>query len=1071
MKSKITKIMGVALALVLAFSMGAAFLPSNTPAAPGEAEAATLAWSGVTIPSITNNVLVANDQDVGPVAISPNFASDNTVFAAVHDTDAALARPIVYKSTDGGHYWVATTSALGAAVGDYVVDLVVSPSYATDSTIFVATQTIGGGVNVGRVYRSTNGNISYGQLGVVTTVATEVITCMDVSPDYDGTGVVAVGVADAATGNYAADASSVQVWGLGAVLSWQSWGPTAATSAGLDISAMTFSPAYANDNTLLVVSSDAGAAAGDMATDNPYLRAIVGGVWDLLVIPTQINGAAAAGVVTDYSDPILAQAGTDVVAADVVVGSDYNAQVPTSRRAYVSIVSGTVTATTGNVYRITNVTAGTPLATAAGIQLSNLDYSGDFSGGTLIGGLWGAIAATSDVYRTTNPTDAVVNWYGVAGAENMPTGGALAAVNTTAWAVMSPDFATDSTVIVGTQGNSSAFGASTDGAISFNERGLIENAGANLNLLSDVALSPGYVSDSTIFMMTSNQDATAANDGSVWRTMNGGVYWERCFTQAFTTAGTGIITPSQEYASDSVVYVGDTGGTPVWYSADAGNSWSARNVAAGLGITIGQLAAPDASTVYAGDAASGNVAKSTNSGWTWPAAQMSNSGAGAVIDLEVDGSTVLVGGNTGTVRRSDDGGATYGLVASALTGGGNMYVAYNAADDILYTASNGLAAIYRSESSGSWIPLTIPVAVAGTYRIVAVNALVRADDGTVYLGDPTAWVTVTNDAVWRCIGPDTPEPSPGTTWQNVAGVTAAATTHAALSAVSGASNILAILQDPAGGVAYSRLFMYTDILSAGSSPPTLVSPADGTVLTGTTAAINNRFTATFPTSVTQLQIWYDSDSGFGNATSVNINAPAASTAVINMVGFEGLTVYWMARASAPFQGPWSEVWTIEFPVVTAVQAPVPQYPAGDDVMNIALEPVMNWSAFKYASGYEMQLATGSDFADLLVDLTGANALGNITSYKVTTPLSYDSTYYWRVRALKGTSSTYSDWSAIVGFTTMSEPVPPTPPVEITPPPAAPAEKPTPAYIWAIIGIGAVLVIVVVVLIVRTRRAV
>jgi len=50
---------------------------------------------------------------------------------------------------------------------------------------------------------------------------------------------------------------------------------------------------------------------------------------------------------------------------------------------------------------------------------------------------------------------------------------------------------------------------------------------------------------------------------------------------------------------------------------------------------------------------------------------------------------------------------------------------------------------------------------------------------------------------------------------------------------------------------------------------------------------------------------------------------------------------------------------------------------------------------------------------------------------------------------------------------MAEPVEPTPPVVIepTPPPAQIA----PAYIWGIIGIGAILVIVVIALIVRTRR--
>jgi len=119
----------------------------------------------------------------------------------------------------------------------------------------------------------------------------------------------------------------------------------------------------------------------------------------------------------------------------------------------------------------------------------------------------------------------------------------------------------------------------------------------------------------------------------------------------------------------------------------------------------------------------------------------------------------------------------------------------------------------------------------------------------------------------------------------------------------------------------------------------------------------------------------------------------------------------------------------------------------------------------------MQLAKDSAMTDRVVDLSGANALGNITSYKLTSPLAYDTTYYWRVRAIMGTAATYSDWSAIVGFTTLSKPVEPAPPIIIEPTPApAPAPAPiTPAYIYAIIAIGAVLVIVVVVLIVRTRR--
>ena len=63
------------------------------------------------------------------------------------------------------------------------------------------------------------------------------------------------------------------------------------------------------------------------------------------------------------------------------------------------------------------------------------------------------------------------------------------------------------------------------------------------------------------------------------------------------------------------------------------------------------------------------------------------------------------------------------------------------------------------------------------------------------------------------------------------------------------------------------------------------------------------------------------------------------------------------------------------------------------------------------------------------------------------------------------------------FTTMTEPLPPTPPVEVTVPPAQPApvinipptEMITPTWIYAIIGVGAALAIVVIVLIVRARR--
>ena len=134
------------------------------------------------------------------------------------------------------------------------------------------------------------------------------------------------------------------------------------------------------------------------------------------------------------------------------------------------------------------MTAGVALTTTLAVELWDIDYVGTFAEGTLIGGLWGAAAQTpSDVYRTTNPTSSVVNWYGVAGAANMPTGTSGASANVTAWVVMSPD----------------------------------------------------YVNDSTIFLMTSN-DNGVTNDTNVWRSQDGGVTWTRLWTSNFAglTGGT-----------------------------------------------------------------------------------------------------------------------------------------------------------------------------------------------------------------------------------------------------------------------------------------------------------------------------------------------------------------------------------------------------------------------------------------------------------------------------------------------------------------------------------------------------
>ena len=156
--------------------------------------------------------------------------------------------------------------------------------------------------------------------------------------------------------------------------------------------------------------------------------------------------------------------------------------------------------------------------------------------------------------------------------------------------------------------------------------------------------------------------------------------------------------------------------------------------------------------------------------------------------------------------------------------------------------------------------------------------------------------------------------------------------------------------------------------------------------------------------------------------------------------------------------------------------------------NVQLKPTFNWGNVLGATSYEFQLATDIGMTAFVTNLTGDKALGPVQTYTVTSALKNSTTYYWRVRGISATSNT--NWTNVMSFTTMDVAEVSAPPVIITTqpqatitvaiPPAtttqvvitqAATKEISPTYIWAIIIIGAVLVLAVIVLIVRTRRPV
>jgi len=256
-----------------------------------------------------------------------------------------------------------------------------------------------------------------------------------------------------------------------------------------------------------------------------------------------------------------------------------------------------------------------------------------------------------------------------------------------------------------------------------------------------------------------------------------------------------------------------------------------------------------------------------------------------------------------------------------------------------------------------------------------------------------------------------------------------------------------------------------------------------------------------PSTATNYKLYISYDSGFKESVStINIPTTTTSTTTLSTVAIAvgpdrsadtnqlvnwlpGKTYYWRVKAVEPLNSSYSETRSI---VIEPGAALVPNILSPTNGNESAKQmPSFSWSPVSGSTEYQFQLADNVGMTSPMVDSTVTT-----TGYAVTSALEYGKTYFWRVKAL---APVVGNWSAIANFTIMDKPAAATtavPPVTITQVPAPtftipaaqpapiitipPIEQPAqiaPAYIWAVIIIGAVLVIAVIVLIVRTRRTV
>jgi len=1039
----------------LVLGMVAGLLAALLPTA-GTVQGATLGWTNTNLPttgSTTNRVLDGIKGTV--VAVSPDYANDSRVWVS-GDSDGDSGLDELYRSTNGGNTW-AFADVDGSATNN-IVAIVPSPFFATDSTVFVATTV--------SVFRSTNSGSTFTQLGAAQGSGALVITSMAVSPSYDGTGEIAIGLADTANGSLglptgaAGGDDGVRVWGRGSVLNWVT---PATNDLSADVTSVAYSPAFSGDGLLMAVASAYSTNSGANKVGLALYHLVgTGSTWNGVFASIQIDVLMLDVGGTDNSNAD----GGPIVTTSVAIPSDYDASDSSTRLLFVGTTStdtlggGSVEDDDG-IFRITSTTAtkGAIPGGLAEVAVRTLAYSGTMADGTVLATDSGATLANS-VYRSTTAdtgTTSAAQTYTV----RRPVPG-LAATTAAAGAGVAVSGTTALAIINSSATTNGGFSRSTDTGNNWVQishmRNTLITSGATATVGQAVAgtfgpagfaLSPNFSTSGHILMGVSDDAATV--DG-IFRSTNSGSVWERTDSPTVAANLSFVFGYDPAFATSDTIYYAVVGGNILKRSTNGGLTWSVRSSVACGSNTITSLLAIDGSTVLIGCSA-GAILRSINGGFLFTAA--TGVGSSVVSDLEMSpnygvDSTILAG-TTGRIRISTNGGTSFsalGAIPSTVTL--TPVVAFHpdyATNNLAYegsaTAAEGVERINVSTATSTKAWTNIGMTASGTI----INGLGFANGGTLYASDSNT-AGFTAGSVGGVFSSVTPTQSTAAKVNlSAMGVTTSATNLAANENVRGleiADNgeLWLVIDDPAGSTAADDLRHYTDTINATLVPTNLL-PADGT--SGVGVAVSSAvigvtgFTISWDavSGATGYQYRWSTTSTFTSSTTAAIAASAStrsfaegSIALAPGDGattrrVPGLTYYWSARVSAPVVGVWAPAQTITMVLLAGSTAGVPTLVQPNAVNNVAalsssvaLRPLFVWTAVNGATNYEVQVSTDGTFIDasvIVINKIGADQLGNTLAFQAENSLQPGTVYFWRVRGVN--SATTGGYPAAAAFTT------------------------------------------------------
>jgi photosystem II stability/assembly factor-like uncharacterized protein len=647
----------------------------------------------------------------------------------------------------------------------------------------------------------------------------------------------------------------------------------------------------------------------------------------------------------------------------------------------------------------------------------------------------------------------------------------------------------------GTVGVTSAFSVSRDGGVSWNQMALMDISHATQLHIVDIAVVDGMTLYALFGDDIDGDGVVEQGDlHMVMKTTDGGANWERIYSQRSGANADRIrwLALSPEYATDETFFAAQTD-KRIWKSSNGGQTF--------VGLTapedITAIGVVDANTYFTGHI--GEVYKSGR----WTAGDIKGGDTPNEIVIAPDG-TLYVGTDDGEVQTSTDDGQNFRtLGATANLGAGeNVYVAVDpkyTENNVIYAGTSNGISRWKVGTDSAWKDFTADAAGVDCRGI-----RVSADTGILYAANEDL-----GEGAGRVSYPLLPISTPAN-WpdfmDNDLGVAGGNPGLTDIEIGSGSTVVYAIaVGTGAGTYGYTdRIFVFTDELATS---PTLSAPKDRTVVPVTLSPTGEIITGTMQdfswkavSTASGISLWYRveiaTDRAFKNKVfgADDTNNTRGTTLPVNLANLNlvpGGAYYWRVYADSTHGGigtgttksqkSASRSFTIELP---APFVKSPEYGA-----TTQLKPTFSWIAVQGATSYELELSTNPFFANAQVKKPLSH-----TTWTWDEELEFDTNYYWRVRAVKsgkGILTNNSDWAEAV-FTTRSPDAPaPPPPVQVIEyPPAPPQPAPqitlpqpqvilpaaapppaqiSPPFIWAIIIIGAVLVIAVIVLIVRTRR--